>query len=161
MTGKFLLIVSDEDGGSHAEVAMLDTALETERRVESLLAAGFDADRIQVFTGGQTGVKVTHQPVVHLMKRESGEGAGSTAQQDHQVKREPVAVGVSAEQRPATADNGSDSAMSAARILSISRSKVDEVRNEAERAPVAAHSFNNEPAGERRFSDLFRRAYVG
>jgi hypothetical protein len=128
MTGKFLLIVSDDKDGSHAEVAMLDTALEVERRVESLLAAGFDADRIKVFTGGQTGVKVTHQPVVHLVKRDSRERADTT-HRDYHVEPDPAPV------------------------------KVHDVGP----APVlvAASSYNTQPVAERRFSDLFRREYVG
>jgi hypothetical protein len=159
MNGKFLLIVSDDNDGNHAEVATLDTATEIERRIESLLAAGFDADRIQVFTGGQTGVKVTQQPVVHLIRRDSGEVARFDADPGHQVEREPVAVGVHAEQHPATQDD--DSAILSARIRSISRSRVDELRNETEPAPTAAVSYGDHPAGEVRFSDLFRRAYVG
>jgi hypothetical protein len=179
MTGKFLLIVSDDNDGNHAEVATLDTATEIERRIESLLAAGFDADRIQVFTGGPTGVNVTQQPVVHLVKRDSGEVARFEADPGHQVERkpaaamaqeqgrlvsgdverEPVAVGVHAERHPATQDD--DSAILSARIRSISRSRVDELRNETEPAPTAAVSYGDQPDGEVRFSDLFRRAYVG
>jgi len=129
MTGKYLLLVSGIDGSSRAEVAVLDTAQETGRRIQSLLLAGFDPDRIRVFTGRETAVEVTHRPVVHLMKRNgSDERAGSIGQRDGQSEPELVPVGA--------------------------------IDAEPELAPVAAKSHNSRPAPERRFSDLFRRAYV-
>jgi hypothetical protein len=66
MTGKFLLMVSDDEEGDRGEVVMLDTAQETERKIASLMAAGVDGKRIRVFTGGQTGLTITHRPVVRL-----------------------------------------------------------------------------------------------
>jgi hypothetical protein len=88
MTGQFVLIVSDDNDGSRGQVAVLDTTEETERKIAALLTEGFDPNLVRVFTGGRTGVKVTHRPVVRLVKRNSDVGSGSTTHPEGQVEPE-------------------------------------------------------------------------
>ena len=66
MSDKFVLVVSDENDRKHGEISVLDTAHETERLVETLLEAGFDQERIRVFTGSEAEFVTTYRPVVSL-----------------------------------------------------------------------------------------------
>ena len=66
MSEKFVLVVSDESDSKHGEISVLDTAHETERQVETLLEAGFDQERIRVFTGSEAEFVTTSRPVVSL-----------------------------------------------------------------------------------------------
>ena len=66
MSDKFVLVVSNENDRKHGEISVLDTAQETERLVETLLEAGFDQERIRVFTGSEAEFVTTYRPVVSL-----------------------------------------------------------------------------------------------
>ncbi len=67
MSDKFVLVVSDEnDRKRRGEISVLDTAHETERLLETLLEAGFDQERIRVFTGSEAEFVTTYRPVVSL-----------------------------------------------------------------------------------------------
>lgn len=85
MAGQFVLIVSDDNHGSRGQVAVLDNAEETGRKIAALLTEGFDQYRVRVFTGGQRGVLVTHKPVVRLVKRDSDAGSGSAIHSEDHV----------------------------------------------------------------------------
>ncbi len=71
MSTKVILLVSDPDDPKHGEVKLLDDPETAERVVETLLEAGFEQERIRVFTGTETTVVVTHRPVVTLMSGEA------------------------------------------------------------------------------------------
>ena len=66
MSDKFVLVVSDENDRKRGEISVPDTAQETERLVETLLEAGFDQERIRVFTGSEAEFVTTYRPVVSL-----------------------------------------------------------------------------------------------
>ncbi len=69
MSDKFVLVVSDEKDDKHGEISVLDSAHEAERLVETLLEAGFDQERIRVFTGSQGEFATTYRPVVGFIDR--------------------------------------------------------------------------------------------
>ncbi len=66
MSDKSVLVVSDNSDSKHGEISVLNTAHETERLVETLLDAGFDQERIRVFTGSEVEFATTYRPVVSL-----------------------------------------------------------------------------------------------
>ena len=66
MSDRFVLLVSDENDRKHGEISVLDTAHETERLVQTLLEAGFEQERIRVYTGSEAEFATTYRPVVSL-----------------------------------------------------------------------------------------------
>jgi hypothetical protein len=79
---KVILLVSDPEDPKHGELKLFDDPEKVERVVETLLEAGFEQERIRVFTGTESTIAVTHRPVVTLVSEETGQG-----------QAEPVAAG--------------------------------------------------------------------
>ena len=73
---KIIVLVSDRGDSKHGEISVLDDPHKAEKLVETLLEAGFQPERIQVFTGRQSGFEVSHRPVVALV----GDGDGGETQ---------------------------------------------------------------------------------
>ncbi len=63
---KIIVLVSDRGDSKHGEISVLDDPRKAEQLVETLLEAGFDEDRIRVFTGQASEFEVKHRPVVAL-----------------------------------------------------------------------------------------------
>ena len=79
MQTKAIIVVTDIDDEKHGEISIVDDIKRAERLVETLIEAGFDRERIRVFSGSELDVQVSNRPVVSLGK---GEGAveGSAAE---------------------------------------------------------------------------------
>ena len=74
MSEQIIILVSDRGDSKHGEVSVLDDPEKAERLVETLLEAGFEPERIHVFTGRASEFQVSHRPVVALMAEgEEGE----------------------------------------------------------------------------------------
>ena len=69
MTTKFIVLVADRDDPKHGEIVVVDTTAEAERLVETLLEAGFDRERVRVFTGTEMEAQVSQRPKVELVER--------------------------------------------------------------------------------------------
>ena len=69
MTTKFIVLVADRDDPKHGEIVVVDTTAEAERLVETLLEAGFDRERVRVFTGAEMEAQVSQRPKVELVER--------------------------------------------------------------------------------------------
>lgn len=127
---KAIVLVTDRDDAKHGEITVVDDLRKAERLVETLLEAGFDRERVQVFVGNSLDLQVTHRAVVSLVGdglSAEGEGADAAADTDE----------VESEHRTTVADP--DPA---------------EVHAEAEESdPVTAYS-----RGGVRFSSLFKNA---
>ncbi len=67
MDDTIIVLVSDKDDSKHGEISILDDPQKAERRVETLLEAGFDESRIRVFNGRSSEFQVNHRPVVALV----------------------------------------------------------------------------------------------
>ncbi|MEE8346947.1 MAG: hypothetical protein V3S20_06340 [Dehalococcoidia bacterium] len=87
MATKFIVLVADRDDPKHGEIVVVDTTAEAERLVETLLDAGFDQERVRVFTGTEMEAHVSHRPKVELVERGLDEPApvdGSPAEEEVQ-----------------------------------------------------------------------------
>lgn len=68
MQTKVIVLVTDRDDAKHGEISIIDSMGKAERLVETLMEAGFERERIRVFSGGELELQVTHRPVVSLVK---------------------------------------------------------------------------------------------
>ncbi len=87
MTTKFIVLVADRDDPKHGEIVVVDTTAEAERLVETLLEAGFDRERVRVFTGTEMEAQVSQRPKVELVERgldEPEPADGSPAEEETQ-----------------------------------------------------------------------------
>ncbi len=71
MDDKFIVVVSDRDDAKRGEVTVTDSPHTAADLVATLLEAGFDQKRIQLFNGEQTQMRVTTRPVVALVDEAS------------------------------------------------------------------------------------------
>lgn len=67
MSEKIIVLVSDRGDSKHGEVSVLEDPQKAERLVETLLEAGFEPERIRVFSGRASEFEISHRPVVALM----------------------------------------------------------------------------------------------
>ncbi len=97
MSEKIIVLVSDRGDSKHGEVSVLDDHQKAERLVETLLEAGFERERIRVFSGRASEFEISHRPVVALM----AEGEEGEPQVRHEAAVEEAApVAVTAEAEP-------------------------------------------------------------
>ena len=152
MSEKFVLVVSDEEDGNHGEISELDTAQETERLVETLLEAGFEQDRIRVFTGSQAEFETVYRPVVNLID-EANQAAERDRPASDPAEPEAVEVGAKAKSESVEMHRGDGNARAESRLSSVFAKEGEEVRDVAGLGPVEAGSGNG-----RSVSSLFRSA---
>lgn len=89
MSDKIIVLVSDRGDSKHGEISVLDDARKAERLVETLLEAGFEADRIRVFTGRASEFQVSNRPVVALVAEgEEAEPRTTTAVKSREADAE-------------------------------------------------------------------------
>ena len=113
MSEKIIVLVSDRGDSKHGEVSVLDDPQKAERLVETLLEAGFEPERIRVFSGRASEFQVSHRPVVALMAE--GEEGEPQARPEIALE-ETVPVAASAEAAPeaeAGAETGEEEAVAA------------------------------------------------
>ncbi|MCH7523016.1 MAG: hypothetical protein IH920_04500 [Chloroflexi bacterium] len=122
MSDKFVLVVSDESDRKQGEISVLDAAHETERLVETLLEAGFDQERIRVFTGSEAEFVTTYRPVVSLADEANQTTEPARSASDHV---EPEATEIEAETEAEAAEVHSGNVSS---VSSLFRSAREEKR---------------------------------
>ncbi len=120
MSDKFVLVVSDESDRKHGEISVRNTAHETERLVETLLDAGFDQERIRVFTGSDAEFATTYRPVVSLAD-EANQTTEPARPASDQVEPEATEIEAETEVEAVEAHSGNGSSIS-----SLFRSARDE-----------------------------------
>ncbi len=111
MSDKFVLVVSDESDRKHGEVSVLNSAHETERLVETLLEAGFDQERIRVFTGSEAEFVTIYRPVVSLVDEADKTTEPARPASDH-VEPEATEIEGETEGEAVEANSGNGSSMS-------------------------------------------------
>jgi len=82
---KVIVFVADRGDQRLGEVSVFDSSGEAERLVETLLEAGYDQQRIRVFSGAEMEARISHRPVVALVtgdQKEVGESVAPEAPAD-------------------------------------------------------------------------------
>ena len=113
MSEKIIVLVSDRGDSKHGEVSVLDDPQKAERLVETLLEAGFEPERIRVFSGRASEFQVSHRPVVALMAE--GE-EGEVQAQPQAAAEESAPVTATAE---ASAETGEEEAVAAGAEMTV------------------------------------------
>jgi hypothetical protein len=75
VSAKVIVLVKDRDDSNYGKMTVLDDMVRAERLLETLLEAGFQRDRIQVFHGDQVELWITYKPAVTLRGERSSEQA--------------------------------------------------------------------------------------
>jgi hypothetical protein len=71
MPAKVIVMVADKEDERRGEITVLEDPRKAELLIETLLEAGFEEERIRLYTGDKTDIQVAYRPVVALMN-ESG-----------------------------------------------------------------------------------------
>lgn len=72
MVPRYLLFLADEKSPEKGEISFFDDAGEAATQAESLLEAGYEQDRIRIFSSDEMEMHVAHKPVVSLTGADSG-----------------------------------------------------------------------------------------
>jgi hypothetical protein len=111
MSSRTLVVVYEQNDEKRGEITIVENAQKAARLVETLLEAGFERERIRIFTGGEMSIQVTHRPVVALVdggvpaapaSSEATEAAPKASKAE--VEAEAVLVKAAAKDAPLTRD---------------------------------------------------------
>jgi hypothetical protein len=128
MSSKTIVMIYDQDDGKRGEISVMESPQKAARLVETLLEAGFERERIRVFTGAEMGMQITHRPVVALLDGDESTDQSETVEETH------------AEPEPE----------------SVLEETLQQVKSELQEVAVAAAPFTNKDGI--RFSSAFRPA---
>ena len=67
MSTKMIVLVDDKETEGSSEIAVVDTAEQAERLIETLLEAGYAVERVRIFAGIENEVVTTYRPVVSFI----------------------------------------------------------------------------------------------
>jgi len=67
MSTKMIVLVDDKETEGSTEMTVVDTAEQAERLVETLLEAGYAAQRVRIFAATQNEFVTTYRPVVSFV----------------------------------------------------------------------------------------------
>ena len=70
MQAKVIILVTDRGDDRHGEISVIDDPKKAARLIETIIEAGFEQERIRVFTGSELALQVTFRPVVTLASPE-------------------------------------------------------------------------------------------
>lgn len=73
MSDSVIVLVTGDGDPKQGEITLLESPQKAERLVETLLEAGFERERIRVFSGIEVEMQVRYRPVVSL----DGDGPGA------------------------------------------------------------------------------------
>ncbi len=71
MPANIIVMVSDQEDARRGEITVLDNPRKAEVLVQTLLEAGFDQERIRLFSGSRAHMQVSSRPVVALVDEPS------------------------------------------------------------------------------------------
>lgn len=102
MQTKVIILVTDRDDDKHGEISVVEDTDKAKRLVETLIEAGFEQERIRVFSGDELTMQVSQRPIVSLASEgHSGEEAD--------VESEKPAQGADVEsEKPAQEADGTE-----------------------------------------------------
>ena len=87
MSSRTLVVVYEQNDEKRGEITIVENAQKAARLVETLLEAGFERERIRIFTGGEMSIQVTHRPVVALVDG----GSPATVSSSETIEEAPKA----------------------------------------------------------------------
>lgn len=93
MPSKVIVMVADNEDGKRGEITVLEDAHKAEVLIETLLEAGFQRERIRLYTGEATDIEVNYRPVVALV-----DGEDESPALESPPPREPVTAAAPAEE---------------------------------------------------------------
>ncbi len=105
MAAKIIVLVADREDERHGEITVLTDPRKAERLIETLLEAGFEQERIRIFSGGEMDIEVVQRPVVSLVREPAeAQELEEDPRADEQVESEEETAGRrAAEKAPAAA----------------------------------------------------------
>ena len=104
---KVIVFVADGGDQRFGEVSVFDSSGEAERLLETLLEAGYDQQRLHVFSGAEMEARVSHRPVVALVTGDQEEVSESESPDAHADQKEADSAGEGEpEAEPAYGGNG-------------------------------------------------------
>jgi hypothetical protein len=98
MPANIIVLVADPEDRNRGEITVLDNPRKAEVLVETLLKAGFDQERIRLFSGSRAHVQVSTRPQVALMNEGAPSAAVAAPPVEETIAPEPVAWKAAAEQ---------------------------------------------------------------
>ncbi len=84
MQTKVIILVTDRGDDRHGEISVVDDLEKAERLIEAVIQAGFEQERIRVFTGSELGLRVSLRPVVTLASSDEAPEGGTEARVEGQ-----------------------------------------------------------------------------
>src|SRR3990170_9101744 len=70
MSTQMIVLVDDKETEGTTEITVVDTAEQAERLVETLLEAGYAAQRVRIFAGTENEFVTTYRPVISFAAEE-------------------------------------------------------------------------------------------
>ncbi len=103
MAANLIVMVLDQDNPKRGEISVIEDAHQAEQMVASLLEAGFEQERIRVFSASAVEVQVVHKPVVSFISE--GTPASAEESSSEAIEDEDFASPATSEaQAPAEGD---------------------------------------------------------
>ena len=81
MSTKMIVLVDDKETEGSTEITVVDTAEQAERLVETLLEAGYAAQRVRIFAATQNEFVTTYRPVVSFGAEDETPAANNARRQ--------------------------------------------------------------------------------
>ena len=106
MAAKIIVLVADREDERHGEITVLSDVRKAERLIETLIEAGFERERIRIFSGGEMDIEVAHRPVVSLVREHPGAHAAEEdqpAEEETESEEAPAGREAAEEKAPAEA----------------------------------------------------------
>lgn len=91
MSTKMIVLVDDKETEGSTEITVVDTAEQAERLVETVLEAGYAAQRVRIFAATQNEFVTTYRPVVSFVAEDE------TPAPKHARRRTPAAARIRAD----------------------------------------------------------------
>ena len=120
MRSKVIVFVADRGDQRFGEVSVFDGTGEAERLLEMLLEAGYDQQRIHVFSGAEMEARVSQRPVVALVSGDQVEVSESAAP-DAPADQKEAGAGEEggADEEPGRRRNGSLTGRTSGRLVEM------------------------------------------
>ncbi len=87
MSTKVIVMVSDRDNAKRGEITVADSPRTAAHLVETLLEAGFQQAQIKLYSGDETGMRISSRPIVALVDGSSAPTALESVEPDETAEK--------------------------------------------------------------------------